>query len=97
MDSWETRNEKIVDNIISILKNKKPKTMLVTFGLHHKYILDELLLNKYNVKSKPIPAMDISTNDSLSESVLHRWQKNNNLLIDNLESDTLSNELKAFY
>lgn len=84
---WNTRNEKIVENLIKSIKDNKPKVVLVTFGLHHKYSFKELLKSKHNIDIKKVPNYTKSDNREMSEEVISRWQRNQDNLKKLLDSD----------
>ncbi|MFA8451867.1 MAG: hypothetical protein ACEPOW_14325 [Bacteroidales bacterium] len=91
---WLTRNEKIVERLNEKIKESKPKVVLVTFGLHHKYIIEDLLMNKFKVKTEEVPRLINSENSAKGNSVIGRWTKNKEKLEKILKNDEISNELK---
>jgi len=73
---WLTRNKKITDKLIKTIMKEKPKVVLVTFGLHHKYILEENLKNYYGINAFPVPLQKARPGQPVNENVMERWEKN---------------------
>ncbi len=92
---WLTRNKEMADNIIKGIEKNDPKVVLVTAGLHHNYILTDLLASKHSVKLKKVPSLAKSENTELSHEVVDRWHTNRDKLQLLVESDTASAALKT--
>jgi len=91
---WLTRNEKIVDNVVKAIQQEKAKKVLITFGLHHKYIIEDYLREKYNVIAEQIPEYENSTTKESDDFVVKRWEENKEYLEKILEDENTSSSLK---
>lgn len=93
---WISRNNKIVENLKKAIEENQAKTVLVSIGLHHKYILEELLAA--NAKVKEMPSYETSENSKVSDAVIKRWQRNldklNEMLNDEEVSEVFKNKIK---
>jgi pheromone shutdown protein TraB len=92
---WITRNNKITENLMAAIKQNGAKTVLVTIGLHHKYILEELLAAKPTIKVEQIPTQQASENRELSKEVIQRWEKNLANLNKLISGDSVTEPFKA--
>lgn len=72
---WLTRNENIVKNILEAKEKHKARRILVTLGLHHKYIIEELLAKEKDIVIKRLPNYTSHARE-VNLDIIGRWKKN---------------------
>jgi hypothetical protein len=92
---WLTRNKNITNSVKSLIEKQDPNKVLVTIGLHHKYILTEYLSDSESLEIKGVPEITQSQKDIVSNKVLERWKRNLKNLKVVLNDEEYSKNLKA--
>lgn len=88
---WHARNQIVVKNCIRrALNDPKFMTVLFTFGVEHKGLIEHYLQFFYEIQASPIVKLYSHSNKPLDKAVINHWKKNRNNLINALKTSKIS-------
>lgn len=91
---WLARNQRVVKNCMRRAQDLKSRVVLFTYGIEHKYILEDYLQSMYSLKSASLPAAPKVNAEPVSPSVLKTWKTHLDELRKIMKSPSSSADLK---
>lgn len=87
---WYARNQMIVKNCIRHAEKTGRKRILFTFGMDHKYIIEEYLRSFYSLKPLPIKRLFTHQNMAMPPEVISTWTEEKQRLQDFIQNPASS-------